>query len=354
MSTAIDCIRALCHHDTGTSIPMSISAADRSEVRAESVARATLHVAAVLRVTLLDLLRRPIVPTLMYSVAVLIAVMPFIPFLTLGQENRLVRDANLSLILMFGIALSVYAAGTGLCREIRRGGGELLLSKPISPLAFLAAKYAGVIVLLALFMLAATPAFIVSSRASRGLAQVDWRLEGPLLAGLVAAPLLAALIALCRRRNVSQYAALLLPAVTMAVLAVTTPYGHAHPPSGEFRSGYLLAAAAGVGLVLVNIAAIAMTLSTRLSIPVSASLTVLALVAGLSAGGIEIGGLSFLLNALVPDWMNFWILSSVPPASPHLASLFLWNLIQSFLFSSALFILGCLLFWNAEISKKST
>ena len=175
-----------------------------------------------------------------------------------------------------------------------------------------------------------------------------------MLGGLIAAPVLAALIALRRRRSLSQHAALLLPAVGIAVFGTTALRGSGHPLPDDFRTGYLLAAAAGVGLVLVNIAALAMTLSTRLSVPVAASITVLALVVGLCSGSMPMDGPGFLLNAFVPDWMNFWILSSVPPASPHLAPLFLWNLIQSLLFASALFVLGYLLFRNTDIVKKPT
>jgi len=326
--------------------------AEHGTGRAVAARPALRRLAAIFAVSVMDLLQRPIIILLLYTTVILIALMPFVPFLTLGEENRLVRDACLSLVLLFGLAVAVYAAATCLYRELREGAGELVLCKPVGRLTFLAAKYLAVAAVIGVYLLATGPAFLISSRASRGLVHVDWHLHLPLLLGIAATFGVAAILALSRRRNFRLLLAALLPPAMLAAFLSGLLYRPPYSISAGFGLPYLAAAVGGVALALLTVGAVTVTLSTRLPLPLCAVFTLLLMVVGVTAENVS-GGWALLRTCLIPDWMNFWILSTLPPASPRLRPLLAADLAFTFAFGAALFILGWWLFRNQEIMKRA-
>ncbi len=103
--------------------------------RAGIIARATTKEA--IRQTLFFLL-------LLISAAVL-AMNTFMPFFTLGDDIRELKNCGLATLLISGVLLAVWTAGTSITNEIDGKTAMTLLSKPITRRQFVFGKYVGIV-----------------------------------------------------------------------------------------------------------------------------------------------------------------------------------------------------------------
>jgi len=105
-----------------------------------------------------------------------------IPFNTLGDDIRLLKDSGVTLIMVLGMLLAVWSAGTSVSEEIEGRTALTVLSKPVSRRSFILGKYAGIMlsVLVLFVILSAVLAVVVSYKPiydarefSRGT--TDWQ-----------------------------------------------------------------------------------------------------------------------------------------------------------------------------------
>lgn len=82
------------------------------------------------------------------------------PFNTLGDDIRMFKDSSVTLIMVLGMILAVWSAGTSVSEEIEGRTALTVLSKPVSRRAFLLGKYAG-IMMSVLVMFAIISAFLI-------------------------------------------------------------------------------------------------------------------------------------------------------------------------------------------------
>ncbi|MEM1067561.1 MAG: ABC transporter permease [Planctomycetota bacterium] len=67
-----------------------------------------------------------------------------IPFNTLGDDIRLLKDSGVTLIMVLGMLQAVWSAGTSVSDEIEGRTALTVLSKPVSRRSFILGKYAGI------------------------------------------------------------------------------------------------------------------------------------------------------------------------------------------------------------------
>jgi len=88
----------------------------------------------------------------------------FLPFNTLGEDIRLMKDSGVTLIMVLGMIQAVWSAGTSVSEEIEGRTALTVLSKPISRGAFLIGKYMGIMLtVLVLFAIISTVFLVVLS-----------------------------------------------------------------------------------------------------------------------------------------------------------------------------------------------
>lgn len=73
-----------------------------------------------------------------------VALFTILPFNTLGEDIRLMKDSGVTLIMVLGMLQAVWAAGTSVSEEIEGRTALTVLSKPISRGSFLLGKYMGI------------------------------------------------------------------------------------------------------------------------------------------------------------------------------------------------------------------
>jgi ABC-type transport system involved in multi-copper enzyme maturation permease subunit len=83
---------------------------------------------------------------------VVIAISPLIPTFELGSQARFLRDISLSLTSMFGVVLAIILSVNQLPGDIGNRTIYNVLSKPVGRLQYLAGKYLGILVTLAIIL----------------------------------------------------------------------------------------------------------------------------------------------------------------------------------------------------------
>lgn len=87
-----------------------------------------------------------------------VALFTILPFNTLGDDIRMMKDSGVTLIMVLGMLQAVWSAGTSVSDEIEGRTALTVLSKPISRGSFLLGKYLG-IMLTVLVLFAVITAF---------------------------------------------------------------------------------------------------------------------------------------------------------------------------------------------------
>lgn len=132
------------------------------------------------RLTVVEIPRQPALLLLVTTLILFTGSLPFLITHNLGEPGKLVRDSAMAVMFLGALLLSATAACGAVSREIRRGTAGAILSKPISRTRFLAAKYAGVSVIMLVFSGMCTLAILMADRAAARQFQVGWEFLVPL------------------------------------------------------------------------------------------------------------------------------------------------------------------------------
>ena len=85
-----------------------------------------------------------------------------IPFNTMGDDIRLLKDSGVTLIMVLAMLQAVWSAGTSVSDEIEGRTALTVLSKPVSRRSFVLGKYAGIVLsVLVLFVILAAVLLVV-------------------------------------------------------------------------------------------------------------------------------------------------------------------------------------------------
>jgi len=268
--------------------------------------------------TVLDITRQPVILLLTTTCVVLIGLLPSTAVFAFGEETRLVRDGALALHLVFGLLVAGAAAAATIYTEIKRGTAATVLCKPVSRSLYFLSTYIGVLMVLLLFCATALLAGLLSVRMVLPGMQTDGRIGALFLAAmLVAFGYAAAANFMFRRSFVSQAWVALLPCLAAAFVAAAwlDPNGH------EVRFGSLMAwpmvpAGILVSLAVMVLAALAVSLSTRLPPVLSTSACAVLFFLGLVSdylfrSAAATSWWAELSYRLLPNWQDFWIVDAL-------------------------------------------
>jgi len=110
--------------------------------------RPTAAIAAIALNTFREGIRDRILYLLLAFALVIIGASRFLSLLTVGDENKIIKDLGLSAISLFGVLTSVFVGVSLVFKEIERRTVITLLAKPVSRWQFVAGKYAGLVAVL--------------------------------------------------------------------------------------------------------------------------------------------------------------------------------------------------------------
>jgi hypothetical protein len=215
----------------------------------------------------MELVRQPVFLLLMTTSAVFEIFLATPYYFAFGDEPKLVKNSTLAVMLLAGLLGAVLSASASLAREIRSGTALAVLSKPVGRAQFLLAKYAGLIVALALLTYVNLVAAMLASRmAFDAYGSTDLFALGLFLLSLVVAYLLGGFSNFFLRRPfVSDAVFGVLVMVTVAFVVISFYDQHGKPR--EFGTGVdwrMIPAAVLILFALWILAGLALACSTRL------------------------------------------------------------------------------------------
>jgi ABC-type transport system involved in multi-copper enzyme maturation permease subunit len=89
-------------------------------------------------------LRQPMFWLLFFFALVLMWLFPFLPYFTLGEDLKMVKELGYDLIMLVAVVFAVIAASSSISEEIEGRTAVTLMSKPVSRRQFLLGKFLGI------------------------------------------------------------------------------------------------------------------------------------------------------------------------------------------------------------------
>ena len=99
----------------------------------------------IARATTKEAVRQPLFFLLLVISGFVLLVNTFIPFFTLEADVKMLKECGLATLLIAGVLLAVWTAGTSITNEIEGKTAMTLLSKPINRRQFILGKYIGIL-----------------------------------------------------------------------------------------------------------------------------------------------------------------------------------------------------------------
>ncbi len=217
----------------------------------------------------MELVRQPVFLLLMTTSAVFEIFLATPYYFAFGDEPKLVKNSTLAVMLLAGLLGAVLSASASLAREIRTGTALAVLSKPVSRMQFLLAKYAGLLVALAVLTYVNLVAALLASRmAFDAYGSTDLFALGLFLLSLVIAYLLGGFSNFFLRRPfVSDAVFGVLVMVTVGFVVISFFDQHGEPRAfAEGVDWKLIPAAVLILFALWILAGLALACSTRFDI----------------------------------------------------------------------------------------
>lgn len=91
-----------------------------------------------------EIVRRPLFWLLVAIAAALLWLFCIIPYFTLGEDIKMVKDQGLTLLTVTGLMVALFAASVSIAEEIDGKTAITLLSKPITRRDFIVGKFGGI------------------------------------------------------------------------------------------------------------------------------------------------------------------------------------------------------------------
>lgn len=99
----------------------------------------------IARATCKEAVRQPVFGIMMVVSFTLLVANTFIPFFSMGEDIKMLKDCGLATILITSLFLAIWTASTSIADEIEGKTAMTLLSKPINRRQFIVGKYLGIV-----------------------------------------------------------------------------------------------------------------------------------------------------------------------------------------------------------------
>ncbi|MEI7731428.1 MAG: ABC transporter permease [Verrucomicrobiota bacterium] len=306
----------------------------------------------------MELIRQPIFLLLVTAAALFEVFLSCVPYFGFGDDPKMVKDSVLAVMLLTGLLGAVLSASASFAREIRSGTALAVLSKPVSRVQFLLAKYAGLALALAVLMYLSLLAALLASRmaydAYGNADTLGFALWG---AAFAVAYVLGGLSNFFLRRPfVSDTVLCLLVTGTVGFVAIN--FISAQGKLQAFATGVdwrMVPAGLLILFAVWTLAALALACSTRFEMVATLAICSALFLLGLMSPhlfGREGSWWTSLLYTAVPNWQSFWVadVMETEKVVPGLWAYVGKGLVYAVCYSGATLAVALWLFEDRELS----
>lgn len=308
--------------------------------------------------TALEMIRQPATLLISLSSVVFVALLPLLITHTMGEPGRLVRDSALAVQFSVGLILAAYCACATFSSEIRTGTAGSILSKPISRDTFFLAKFIGVGCVLVLYQFAAGLTTLLSSRGGAQSFFVDWWALVPLYGAILLALAVGGGINYIRRTpfvSAAFIGLICFLALGFFGSAFFNPEGE-WAAFGEYMNWQLVPAVVLITLATLVLAALSVTLATRLELIPTITFCFVVFCLGLVSDYLfgrfaDESRLRAIAYAFVPNWQHFWTVDALSGDAGIPWGYVMQVAVYAVLVSAALLSLGLCSFRNMDVMR---
>lgn len=136
----------------------------------------------IARATTKEAVRQPIFWLCFGLALVLLITNTFLPFFSLGDDVKMLKDCGMATILISSLLIAVWTASTSVAEEIEGKTAMTLLSKPINRRQFILGKYVGIVQAVLWYMIPLAIVFLALIFYKVGYDAKEASKEPPLLA----------------------------------------------------------------------------------------------------------------------------------------------------------------------------
>src|SRR5690606_32970878 len=187
----------------------------------------------------------------------------------LAGDTKMLKDLQLSTLLLSGLFLAAFSAASILSREIENKTVLTVVSKPVSRPLFLFGKFTGLMGAMSLAFYLCGIVFLLTIR-HKVMERASDQFDLPVILSGVSALLLSVVVAaFCNYMYEMHFGTtvmgLLLPLMTIAlgIVAFIDPHGEFQAFGKDFMDGQLIGAAVLVFAMIMVLTAVAVAVSTR-------------------------------------------------------------------------------------------
>jgi ABC-type transport system involved in multi-copper enzyme maturation permease subunit len=122
----------------------------------------TPKLAAIARTTAKEAMSQPLFYVLLAIGVFGLVIFPFIPYNTLGEDIKMVKDEGLTLIMVLSVIFALWTASVSIADEIEGRTALTLLSKPVGRRQFILGKFLGILIPVAIMFIVLGAVFLAS------------------------------------------------------------------------------------------------------------------------------------------------------------------------------------------------
>lgn len=317
------------------------------------------------RNTFVESLRQPVYYLMLITAMCIIGLFPTVAMFVFREQIKFVVDSSMAISLVFSLVVAVVSSAHTISREMRNGTVLLLLSKPVTRLAFVLSKILGVLAAITVFLFLLNCASMISVLIAKDQFRLEYTLMAVYYSALAVSSIYGGLRNYFKQESFTSnsiIAMLILIPIIAALfyfLRVSTFHaGEAVDPEEFIDVRHLMPALLLLFPAAWTMGTISAALATRIELVSNLTICSVIFLIGLISKYFAIqwlgnGFASSFVRTLLPNWQYFWMADAIAARQQIPAIYIFW----AFLY--VLFYIGFWTFWalaffnERELAKDS-
>ena len=317
------------------------------------------------RNTFVECIREPVYFLMLICALCINGLYPTAAMFVFREQIKFVVDSTMATSLVFSLVIAVVCSAHTISREMRNGTVLLLMSKPVTRFAFVAAKIFGIISAVTVFLFLLNCSALISVLIAKDQFRLEFSLMGIYYGVLAVAAVYGGLRNYFKQLSFTSntLTALLVLIPVIAVVFYIIRVSAFHSPAEIDPEEFIEARHLVPALLLLFPAAwtmgtISAALATRIELVSNLTICTVIFLLGLVTKffvlqWVGTGIMSSFLRTLLPNWQYFWMADAIAARQEIPASYILWALVYVIFYIGFWSLLALAFFNEREIAKDS-
>lgn len=317
------------------------------------------------RNTFVECIREPVYFLMLICALCINGLYPTAAMFVFREQIKFVVDSTMATSLVFSLVIAVVCSAHTISREMRNGTVLLLMSKPVTRFAFVAAKIFGIISAVTVFLFLLNCSALISVLIAKDQFRLEFSLMGIYYGALAVAAVYGGLRNYFKQLSFTSntLTALLVLIPVIAVVFYIIRVSAFHSPAEIDPEEFIEARHLVPALLLLFPAAwtmgtISAALATRIELVSNLTICTVIFLLGLVSKffvlqWVGTGAASSFLRTLLPNWQYFWMADAIAARQEIPASYILWALVYVIFYIGFWSLLALAFFNEREIAKDS-